>query len=185
MTLSPLPIPDFKPARVLVVGDVMLDRYWYGDTSRISPEAPVPVVHVNKIEERPGGAANVALNIAALNGQVSLLSVVGKDEAGQILNDQLHAANVDCHLEISAQVPTVTKLRVLSQHQQLIRLDFEQPQHATVLTKMNKYYQQQLSRCQAVVLSDYHKGALHNISEFIQQAVAAQVPVFIDPKSTD
>ena len=119
-------VPPFQSIRALVVGDVMLDRYWSGATSRISPEAPVPIVHVQTLEERPGGAGNVALNIAALGAQVDLISFCGDDAAGEILEKKLTNAGVNCYLSRMPQSPTVTKLRVLSLHQQLIRLDFEQ-----------------------------------------------------------
>ena len=119
------PVPSFDRGRVLVVGDVMLDRYWHGVTSRISPEAPVPVVHVDTSEERPGGAANVALNTAVLGSRTRLLGVTGDDEAGGSLEALLAAAGIDADFQRLANTPTVTKLRVISRHQQLIRLDFE------------------------------------------------------------
>ncbi|MGD8843827.1 MAG: PfkB family carbohydrate kinase, partial [Gammaproteobacteria bacterium] len=119
------PVPCFDRGRVLIVGDVMLDRYWHGVTSRISPEAPVPVVHVGTSEERPGGAANVALNTAVLGSRTRLLGVTGDDEAAGSLQAQLVGAGIDCRFQKLANTPTVTKLRVISRHQQLIRLDFE------------------------------------------------------------
>ena len=118
-------IPQFEAARVLVAGDAMLDRYWHGSTSRISPEAPVPVVRVDQAEERPGGAGNVALNIAALGAQVSLVAVTGADDTAHTLANQLEAAGVRCRFHSVPGMATVTKLRVMSRHQQLIRLDFE------------------------------------------------------------
>ncbi|HSB95013.1 MAG TPA: PfkB family carbohydrate kinase, partial [Spongiibacteraceae bacterium] len=124
MTLS---VPRFDKAQVLVIGDVMLDRYWHGGTSRISPEAPVPVVQVNRIEDRPGGAGNVALNIAALGAQASLFGLTGADEAASALVSRLSAAQVRCDFHQVADQPTITKLRVISRHQQLLRMDFEQP----------------------------------------------------------
>ena len=120
-----LSMPRFDKAQVLVVGDIMLDRYWYGPTARISPEAPVPVVKVEQAEERPGGAGNVALNIASLGGGVSIVAATGQDEAADVLQSRLEAANVYCQFVRSAQHPTITKLRVLSRNQQLIRLDTE------------------------------------------------------------
>jgi D-beta-D-heptose 7-phosphate kinase/D-beta-D-heptose 1-phosphate adenosyltransferase len=120
-----LAIPAFESARVLVAGDVMLDRYWSGPVSRISPEAPVPVVRITETEERPGGAGNIALNIAALGAQATVLGVVGNDAPGDVLQQRLSAAGVTCLFERLPDRPTVTKLRVLSRHQQLIRLDFE------------------------------------------------------------
>ena len=121
-----LEIPKFDAARVLVVGDVMLDRYWHGATSRISPEAPVPVVKVGNAEDSPGGAGNVALNLAALGAAATLVGLVGLDEAGEELETRLRAAGVLCDFEKVADKPTITKLRIVSRHQQLIRLDFEE-----------------------------------------------------------
>ena len=121
-----LEMPEFQEARLLVIGDVMLDRYWHGAASRVSPEAPVPVVRVGNREDRPGGAGNVALNVAALGSAAHLIGVVGNDEAAEELHSRLSAAGVYCDFLHSDDKPTVTKLRVISQHQQLIRLDFEQ-----------------------------------------------------------
>ncbi len=118
-------IPDFSTASVLVAGDLMLDRYWHGATSRISPEAPVPVVHVQDEEGRPGGAGNVALNIASLGGRAGLLGLVGNDPVAEQLQTLLESAGVDCHLQRDERYPSITKLRIISRHQQLIRLDFE------------------------------------------------------------
>ena len=122
-----LTMPHFEQAQVLVVGDVMLDRYWYGGTSRVSPEAPVPVVKVTKIEDRPGGAGNVALNIAALGGGVTLVGLTGDDEAGDALAKRLGAASVYCDFTRTPNHPTITKLRAISRQQQLLRMDFEEP----------------------------------------------------------
>ena len=122
----PQSMPPFQAARVLVVGDVMLDRYYHGSATRISPEAPVPVVRVNNQEDRPGGAGNVALNIAALGGAATLIGVVGADATAKDLSSRLAAAGVRCEFLESADKPTITKLRVISQHQQLLRMDFEQ-----------------------------------------------------------
>src|SRR5690554_619782 len=122
-----LEMPPFQNARILVVGDVMLDRYWHGRASRISPEAPVPVVRVGNNEERPGGAANVALNIAALGGAATLVGITGRDEAGEELAGRLSAAGVLSRFQVAADTPTITKLRVISQNQQLLRVDFEEP----------------------------------------------------------
>lgn len=180
-----LQIPAFNKARILVVGDVMLDRYWSGATSRISPEAPVPVVHVQEIEERPGGAGNVALNITALGGQAKLLSICGADAMGTVLENKLRAAGVECFLQRVTNAPTVSKIRVLSLHQQLIRLDFEESFHTADPHAFLTDYQQQLGKANIVVLSDYAKGGLHNIAELISLARAANVPVFVDPKGQD
>ncbi len=178
-------IPNFDQARVLVVGDLMLDRYWYGNTGRISPEAPVPVVHVGESEDRPGGAGNVALNIAAFGGQVSLLGLTGDDEACDALAKRLEGAGVDCQFEKVPGLATVTKLRVMSRHQQLIRIDFEDSFHELDTSALEKRYQGLLSHCDAVVLSDYGKGTLNNIQPLIQAARQAGKPVLIDPKGND
>ncbi|MEN8205300.1 MAG: bifunctional D-glycero-beta-D-manno-heptose-7-phosphate kinase/D-glycero-beta-D-manno-heptose 1-phosphate adenylyltransferase HldE [Pseudomonadota bacterium] len=178
-------IPPFEQARVLVVGDVMLDRYWHGATSRISPEAPVPVVHVGQSEERAGGAANVALNIAALGVQTRLLGVTGDDEAATSLEALLSGADIDCQFQKIDDTPTVTKLRVISRHQQLIRLDFEDGFDAIDAAALLEQYQQGLEHCDVVVLSDYGKGTLAAIEQLIATARAAGKPVLIDPKVQD
>lgn len=180
-----LQIPHFSNVKILVVGDVMLDRYWSGSTSRISPEAPVPVVHVQHTEERPGGAGNVALNITALGAKASLLSICGTDEAGNVLESKLQAAHVECHFQRLPHIPTVTKLRVLSLHQQLIRLDFEEPHHDVDTTELRRTFDQQLANSQVVILSDYAKGGLRFAPQIIAQARQANVPVFVDPKGHD
>lgn len=178
-------IPNFSAAHVLVVGDVMLDRYWHGGTSRISPEAPVPVVHIQQQTECPGGAGNVALNIAALNAQVRLIGLTGDDSNADSVQQQLTAQHVDCQLIRIVEHPTITKLRILSRHQQLIRLDFEKsftPEHARPLLSQ---LQQQLAHADVVILSDYGKGALSEPQVFIQAARQAGKPVLVDPKGTD
>ena len=180
-----LKIPDFSNARILVVGDLMLDRYWHGGTSRISPEAPVPVVHVNQSEDRPGGAGNVALNIAALGAKVTVLGPTGDDEAANTLEACLQAARVDCRFIRFPDSPTVTKLRVLSRHQQLIRLDFEEGFDSADFSEMMAEYKQQLSEADAVILSDYGKGALRHSVELIALARKAGKPVLVDPKGND
>ena len=178
-------IPDFSKSRVLVVGDIMLDRYWYGDTSRISPEAPVPVVHVGESEERPGGAGNVALNIASLESIATVLGLTGDDEAADVLTKQLQKANVLCNFERLSGYATVTKLRVLSRHQQLIRMDFEDGfcgyDSKGLLRRFNKL----ISECDAVVFSDYGKGSLEIITPMVEIASSANKPIVIDPKGTD
>lgn len=178
-------VPSFKSIRALVVGDVMLDRYWSGDTSRISPEAPVPIVHVRSLDERPGGAGNVALNIAALGAQVDLLSFCGDDEAGNILEEKLSRAGVNCYLYKLPQSPTVTKLRILSLHQQLIRLDFEETPYQLDYTYLKQLFEQKIAQCDVVIFSDYAKGCLTQAQELIQLARKANKPVFVDPKSND
>jgi D-beta-D-heptose 7-phosphate kinase / D-beta-D-heptose 1-phosphate adenosyltransferase len=178
-------LPDYCSARVLVVGDLMLDRYWHGSTSRISPEAPVPVVHVKNNEQRAGGAGNVALNIAALGAKVALMGFVGHDEAAQSLKDLLEEADVLCLFEALTSHPTVTKLRVMSRNQQLIRLDFEDGFNAVKTDTLLQRYQAELAHTQLVILSDYGKGTLTDVARFIALAKAMHKPVLIDPKGSD
>ena len=178
-------IPEFSSAHVLVIGDLMLDRYWHGDTSRISPEAPVPVVRVGEAEERPGGAGNVALNIAALGAQVTLLGLTGNDEACDALEKILIDAKVHCDFEKVQESATVTKLRVMSRHQQLIRLDFEDGFNSYTGSGLFEKFQHQLDNVGAIVLSDYGKGTLREIQKFIQLARKNDIPVLIDPKGAD
>ncbi len=178
-------IPSFAQARVLVAGDVMLDRYWHGPTGRISPEAPVPVVRVTELEDRPGGAANVALNMAALGARAELVGVTGRDEAASILEERLAAAEVGCHFQKVDGLPTITKLRVISRQQQLLRLDFEEAFHSQDPAPFAEQVKQQLVHCGALVLSDYAKGALRDCPGLIALAREAGVPVLVDPKGTD
>lgn len=180
-----LTMPRFDTAHVLVVGDVMLDRYWMGPTSRISPEAPVPVVKIEQHEDRPGGAGNVALNIAALGGKVSLAGITGKDEASQSLALRLNAANVECHFHLSSDIPTITKLRVLSRHQQLLRLDFEEPVPLADALSLHDVVAQALGNANVLVLSDYGKGTLRDHQKLIQMARQRGIPVLVDPKGKD
>lgn len=178
-------LPDFSSARILVVGDVMLDRYWFGDVSRISPEAPVPVVKVERSEERPGGAANVARNCAALGASVGLLSVVGDDEAGRILKRQMEEGGIAASLLTDAAIDTTVKLRVLGRQQQLLRIDFETtPSHEILRAKLAEF-QLRLPEVDAVILSDYGKGGLAHIGEMIRLARAAGKKVLVDPKGED
>ena len=164
----------------------MLDRYWYGTTSRISPEAPVPVVHVQEMEARPGGAANVAMNIAALGATPVLLGVTGDDEAAETLEALLRSRGVNPRFIRLRGYPTVTKLRVVSRHQQLMRLDFEEtPRRVVSDSSMLSEYEQALESVGSVVLSDYGKGALRMAQPFIQRARDAEVPVLVDPKGDD
>lgn len=179
-------LPSFEKARVLVVGDVMLDRYWFGDVERISPEAPVPVLKVAKVEERPGGAANVARNIAALGAQCTLLSVVGDDEAGHCLEKLLtgeHKVNALLHRDNT--ISTTIKLRAIARQQQLLRIDFETPPSHEVLRAKLADYWAKLPEADVVVLSDYGKGGLAHITEMIRLARDAKKPVLIDPKGDD
>lgn len=163
----------------------MLDRYWSGPTSRISPEAPVPVVKVSDIEDRAGGAGNVALNIASLTAQAQLMGLVGQDENAQVLTNTLNHHQIKTQFTAIDSHPTITKLRVLSRHQQLIRLDFEESFHDVDNSAMLDQFKSQVSACDVVVLSDYGKGALHNIEAFIEVAKQAGKAIFIDPKGND
>jgi D-beta-D-heptose 7-phosphate kinase / D-beta-D-heptose 1-phosphate adenosyltransferase len=180
-----LPLPDFSARRVLVAGDVMLDRYWHGPTSRISPEAPVPVVRVREDEVRPGGAGNVALNAAALGCRATVVGLVGNDEAGRLLVERLAGLGVDCRLETVADAPTITKLRVISRHQQLIRLDFEDAFGAQHGPRVEAALAASLDGADAVILSDYAKGTLAGVETLIALARAAGKPVIVDPKGED
>ncbi len=178
-------IPSFKNARVLVVGDLMLDRYWHGPTSRISPEAPVPVVHVSEIEERPGGAGNVALNIAVLGGHSTVLGLTGDDDAANALEKSLQAAGVNTHFIRLKNNATVTKLRVMSRHQQLIRLDFEDGFIGQDLSAMEAEFGKLLAEHDVVVCSDYGKGCLRNVQSLIALCRQKNIPILIDPKGSD
>jgi len=176
---------DTGNARILVVGDVMLDRYWFGEVTRISPEAPVPVVRVNRVEERPGGAANVARNCAALGARAQLLSVVGGDEAGVRLAELVEAAGISANLHRDAAMPTTVKLRVIGRQQQLLRIDFETPPSSEVLASKLADFEAALPQCDAVILSDYGKGGLAHIATMIGLARAAGKRVLVDPKGDD
>lgn len=178
-------LPAFAHARVVIAGDLMLDRYWHGPTSRISPEAPVPVVRVNHSEDRPGGAANVALNIAALGAKAVLLGLTGNDDAADALAQSVQAAGVDADFVRVDSHPTITKLRVLSRHQQLLRMDFEEPfsreQAALVVNRAETL----LNNAGVLILSDYGKGTLADHQALIQLARRHKVPVLVDPKGHD
>jgi len=178
-------LPDLSKARLLVVGDVMLDRYWFGEVSRISPEAPVPVVKVERTEERPGGAANVARNATALGARATLLSVVGDDEAGARLRELLEAEHVVPSLHRDPSIPTTVKLRVIGRHQQLLRVDFETPPTREVLADKLADFQRLLTDCDVLVLSDYGKGGLTHIAQMIALARAAKKIILVDPKGDD
>jgi rfaE bifunctional protein kinase chain/domain len=180
-------LPDLKKARVLVVGDVMLDRYWFGGVSRISPEAPVPVVLVERSEERPGGAANVARNCAALGAKVRLLSVIGADEPGETLARLVESEGVRASLHRDAAFATTVKLRVMSspRPQQLLRIDFEASPSHEVLAENLAEFEGGLSDYDVVVLSDYGKGGLTHIGRMISLAREAGKPVLVDPKGDD
>ncbi|GHB14440.1 bifunctional D-glycero-beta-D-manno-heptose-7-phosphate kinase/D-glycero-beta-D-manno-heptose 1-phosphate adenylyltransferase HldE [Salinicola rhizosphaerae] len=178
-------LSQLENARLLVVGDVMLDRYWHGGTSRISPEAPVPVVKVEDADDRPGGAANVALNIASLGGRASLAGLVGDDDNADRLALALETANVSTHFQRSPEVPTITKLRVMSRNQQLIRLDFESSLWDVDTAPLTQAVAQALPDADVVILSDYGKGSLNRVETLIEAARAAGKPVLVDPKGSD
>lgn len=178
-------LPDFSTARVLVVGDLMLDRYWTGRTGRISPEAPVPVVQIDGIEDRPGGAANVALNAAALGAQVTLLGMCGDDESASLLEEKLSVLDVACHFVRVPGFDTITKLRVLSRNQQLIRLDFEKSFACADKSQLQQAFISKLSEADVVILSDYDKGCLSAVQDLIKLAREHNVPTIVDPKGSD
>ncbi|MBS1218547.1 MAG: rfaE bifunctional protein [Proteobacteria bacterium] len=186
MPLPPNGLPlRMGRARVLVVGDVMLDRYWFGEVNRISPEAPVPVVKVDRVEERLGGAANVARNVAALGAKASLLSVVGHDEAGGRLRQLLKNEHIAARLHTDATVATTVKLRVIGRQQQLLRADFETPPSHEVLASKLRDFERLLKSCDVVILSDYGKGGLAHIARMIALARRHGKPVLVDPKGED
>ncbi|MXW45319.1 MAG: bifunctional D-glycero-beta-D-manno-heptose-7-phosphate kinase/D-glycero-beta-D-manno-heptose 1-phosphate adenylyltransferase HldE [Gammaproteobacteria bacterium] len=178
-------IPDYSKAHILVAGDVMLDEYWLGTATRISPEAPAPVVRVESRDYRPGGAANVACNLAGLGAQVTLLGIVGKDDEAEALDAAMRGAGVTCEWLHSESRPTVRKLRVLSRNQQVIRLDRETPFSAGDASRLMVRYAELLDGCSAVVLSDYAKGSLADAGTLIEAARAGGTPILVDPKSTD
>jgi rfaE bifunctional protein kinase chain/domain len=178
-------LPDFSRCRLLVVGDVMLDRYWFGDVSRISPEAPVPVVQVRREENRPGGAANVARNIASLKGKAHLLSVAGDDEAASTLEALLEQEHVTASLRRDPELKTTVKLRVIGHRQQLLRIDFEQaPGHEVLQSKLGEF-EERIEGVDAVVLSDYGKGGLTHVARMIEICNEHSKPVLVDPKGSD
>jgi len=172
-------------ARVLVVGDVILDRYWHGSARRISPEAPVPVVRINEIVERVGGAANVAANVAALGARALLCGVVGADADGDKLDELCAAVGIAASFVRVAGRATVVKLRVVSQHQQLIRVDFEPDPHPDDTSDVLALAAAQLAACDVMVLSDYAKGAVFRAQDLIEAATDAGKLVVVDPKGTD
>jgi len=183
---SSLPSPArIADCRILVVGDVMLDRYWHGEVTRISPEAPVPVVHIRREENRLGGAANVALSIKTLGAQVTLLSMVGHDEAARSLKSLLDDHGINAELGEDPGMETIVKLRVISRSQQMLRIDFEKEPDHEVLAHMLDRFAALLETHDVVLFSDYGKGGLAHIPEMIQMAKDARKPVLIDPKGSD
>ena len=183
--LAPVALASLARARVLVVGDAMLDRYWYGAVERISPEAPVPVVRVTREEERIGGAANVACNVVTLGAKASLLTVVGDDEASHKLESLVARTGITPHFGRDASLKTTVKLRVIGRQQQLLRLDFETTPQGEVLASQSDRFQALLPDHDAVLFSDYGKGGLAHVSEMIAAARAAGRTVLIDPKGSD
>lgn len=178
-------LPDFSKAKVLIVGDLMLDRYWTGGTGRISPEAPVPVVNVSNTEDRPGGAANVAVNVATLGAKVTLLGMCGEDENARILRQRLETYDIDCQFFSVAGFDTITKLRVMSRNQQLLRLDFEKSFAATDKSDLEHAFETALDNADIVILSDYAKGCLNRPESLIARARAKGKRVIVDPKGSD
>ncbi|MVW78989.1 D-glycero-beta-D-manno-heptose-7-phosphate kinase [Bordetella sp. 02P26C-1] len=183
--MNALPLDAMARSRVLVVGDVMLDRYWFGEVERISPEAPVPVVRVARREDRLGGAANVARNVVALGGHATLIGLVGTDEAGGSISRLATEAGIQADLVADAENPTTLKLRVLGRQQQLLRVDFEQAPEPATLDDLDTRVAQQLAQHDVLVLSDYAKGALSRVQSMIAMARKAGVPVLVDPKGDD
>jgi rfaE bifunctional protein kinase chain/domain len=177
--------PDLDKVRILVVGDVMLDRYWFGDVSRISPEAPVPVVRIEKRDERLGGAANVARNAAALGAHCGLLGVVGADEAGSQVESLLKDSSIHSYLQRDSAISTIIKLRVIGRQQQMVRIDFEDAPTDEVLRDKLAQFNALLPDYDVVVFSDYNKGSLVNVAEMVKAARTAGKVVMVDPKGDD
>ncbi len=178
-------LEQLTKARVLVVGDVMLDRYWYGAVDRISPEAPVPVVRITREEERNGGAANVAYNVITLGAQSSLLTVVGDDEASHKLEALVAQTGIKTHFGRDIDLKTTVKLRVIGRQQQLLRLDFENTPKNELLASQTAAFESLLPEQDAILFSDYGKGGLAHVSDMIAKARAAGKPILIDPKGSD
>lgn len=178
-------LANFTGTKVLIIGDIMLDRYWSGQTQRISPEAPVPIVNVNHTEDRPGGAANVALNTASLGCKTHLIGLVGDDEPANILHKYLTSLDIECGFITLKNIPTITKLRVISRAQQLIRLDFEEDARHIEPELILKRLKTALEGVSAVIFSDYAKGALEHVQQYIQAIKQYGIPIFVDPKGTD
>ena len=178
-------LPAFDSCRLLVVGDVMLDRYWFGDVERISPEAPVPVIKVGRVEDRAGGAANVARNIASLGAQVALLSVIGMDEAGNSLEQLVREDGIEAILHRDASISTTIKLRAIARHQQLLRIDFETQPSFEILNSVLEDFTTEIHKADVIILSDYGKGGLGHIEKMIRIAREAGKAVLVDPKGDD
>lgn len=177
--------PDLNQIRILVAGDIMLDRYWFGDVNRISPEAPVPIVKIEREETRLGGAANVARNIATLGCRSSLLGITGDDEAGSSIKKMLNEIDVAHYLHHDSSISTIVKLRVIGRQQQLLRVDFEKKPDLDIINTKTNQYRAILQEHDIIVLSDYAKGALTHISDMIKSAKKAGKKVLVDPKGED
>ncbi|MBO9538113.1 D-glycero-beta-D-manno-heptose-7-phosphate kinase [Herbaspirillum sp.] len=175
----------WSSARILIVGDVMLDRYWFGEVNRISPEAPVPVVRVERKEERLGGAANVARNTASLSAQTALLGVTGDDEPARVVESMLGEMGISSHLNRDASISTIVKLRVIGRQQQLVRIDFEESPTDTVLRDKLTQFNSLVGNYDVIVFSDYAKGSLVNVAEMIAAARALGKRILVDPKGDD
>ncbi|MCI1013989.1 MULTISPECIES: D-glycero-beta-D-manno-heptose-7-phosphate kinase [Herbaspirillum] len=172
-------------ARILIVGDVMLDRYWFGEVNRISPEAPVPVVRVERREERLGGAANVARNTASLGARTALLGVTGDDEPARVMENMLREMGIDSHLNRDPSIATIVKLRVIGRQQQLVRIDFEEAPTDTVLRDKLTQFNSLVADYDVIVFSDYAKGGLVNVAEMIATAKKLGKRILVDPKGDD
>ena len=175
----------FSDKKILVAGDAMLDRYWFGDANRISPEAPVPVVRITRVEDRLGGAANVAVNIAALGAKAKLLSVIGDDEAGNRVEELLNEKKIEPHLHRDTELKTTVKLRIVARQQQMLRADFENRPTRAVLANHLTDFENLINESDVLVLSDYGKGGLDHIARMIEIARAKSIPVLIDPKGSN
>ncbi len=172
-------------ARILIVGDVMLDRYWFGEVNRISPEAPVPVVRVERKEERLGGAANVARNTASLGAQTALLGVTGDDEPARVMDHMLGEMGIHSHLNRDPSISTIVKLRVIGRQQQLVRIDFEEAPTDTVLRDKLTQFNSLVADYDVIIFSDYAKGSLVNVAEMIATASKLGKRILVDPKGED
>ena len=179
-THMPMNIPRFDKTRILTIGDAMVDRYWHGDTTRVSAEAPIPVVDVSNIEDRPGGAANVALNVATLGAKSSLIAATGRDEIGGILRTKLESLGIDCKFVVLDDWRTTTKIRLVSRNQQILRADFEdvvEVDSAEIIARLNDE-----PACDGVILSDYDKGFFCEPAAVIRAARKKLLPIYVDPK---
>jgi len=177
--------PDLSNTRILIAGDIMLDRYWFGDVNRISPEAPVPVVKVEREEARLGGAANVARNTAALGAQSTLLGITGHDEASHIIKNMLTETGITPYLHADPSVSTIIKLRVIGRQQQLLRVDFEKKPDQEIINNKIHQFRAIVSNYDIVILSDYAKGSMIHVTDMIHEVKKAGKPVLVDPKGDD